>query len=88
MTPGSTRQEAVSQALGKPDEIHRDGARTIWIYRAAGLRVPKILGLVPVIGDIAELALLAQAGIERCESIIEFDEQGVVRRARCRRVED
>lgn len=88
LTPGSTRHDAVSQALGTPDEIHRDGARTIWVYRAPGLRVPPAMGLVPVIGDIAELAQLAQAGIERCESIIEFDEQGVVRRARCRRVED
>ena len=88
LTPGRTRQEEVSQALGTPDEIHHDGTRTIWVYRAPGLRVPVSLGLVPVIGDIAELAQLAQAGTERCESIIEFDEQRVVRRARCRRVED
>lgn len=85
---GSTRQPAVSAKLGPPDETHRDGDRTIWVYRAPGVRVPMAVSLLPVIGDVADLVELGQTAVTRHESIIEFDAQGVVRHARHRPVED
>lgn len=88
VTLGSTRQPAVSAKLGPPDETYRDGDRTIWVYRAPGLRVPMAVSLIPVIGDLADLVELGQSAVERQESVIEFDGQGVVRHARRRTVED
>lgn len=88
VTLGHTGQPAVSAKLGPPDETHRDGDRTIWVYRAPGLRVPMAVSLIPVIGDLADLVELGQSAVERQESVIEFDAQGVVRHARRRPVED
>lgn len=88
VTIGSTAQPAVRSQLGPPDETHRDGQHSIWIYRAPGVSVPTAVGLLPVIGDLAELVSLAQMVVDRHETIIEFDDQGVVRHARRRVVED
>lgn len=88
VTIGSTTQPAVRFRLGPPDETHRDGRRSIWIYRAPGVNVPTAVGLIPVIGDLAEALSLAQMAVDRHETIIEFDEQGVVRHARRRVVEN
>lgn len=88
VTLGVTRQAAVDSHLGRPDETHRDGERTIWVYQAPGVRVPLAISLIPVIGDIADLVELGQSAVGRYESIIGFDEQGVVQQARRRLVED
>lgn len=88
VTLGVTRQALVETWLGRPDETHRDGGRTIWVYHAPGARVPLAVSLIPVIGDIADLVELGQSVVDRHESIIEFDAQGVVQQARRRRVED
>ncbi len=88
VVPGQTRQHEVSQRLGTPDETHADGERTIWVYRAPGLRVPTGVGFIPIVGDVFELVELAQKGATRHESVIEFDGQGIVRHARRRPVED
>lgn len=88
VTIGSTTQPGVRSQLGPPDETHHDGQRTIWIYQAPGIRVPMAISLIPVIGDLADLVELGQSAVDRHESIIEFDAQGVVSYARRRRVED
>lgn len=88
VTIGVTRQEEVRQQLGAPDEVHPQGPRTVWVYRAPGLRVPLAVSLIPILGDLADAAQMAQRGMDRSESIIEFDAQNVVIRARRRRVED
>lgn len=85
---GRSRQQEVRSMLGQPDEVHQDGGRTIWVYRAPGIRVPMAASLIPVLGDLADLVELAQSAVERHESIIEFDAQGVVRHARRRAVQD
>lgn len=85
---GATRQPAVVKHLGQPDEIHQDGTRTVWVYQAPGVRVPMAISLIPVIGDLADLVELGQSVVDRYESIVEFDAQGVVISARRRRVED
>lgn len=85
---GATRQPEVAQHLGRPDEIHQDGERTVWVYQAPGIRVPMAISLIPVIGDLADLVELGQSAVDRHESIIEFDAQGVVSHARRRRVEN
>lgn len=84
---GATRQPEVAQRLGRPDETHQDGERTVWVYQAPGIRVPMAISLIPVIGDLADLVELGQSAVDRHESIIEFDAQGVVRHARRRLVE-
>lgn len=86
--PGQTLQHEVSQRLGVPDETHVDGERTIWVYRAPGLRVSTGVGLIPIVGDVLSLVELAQKGVTRHETLIEFDGQGIVRHARRRPVED
>lgn len=88
VTIGSTTQPGVRSQLGPPDETHHDGQRTIWVYQAPGIRVPMAISLIPVIGDLADLVELGQSAVDRYESIIEFDAQGVVSYARQRRVED
>lgn len=88
VTPGVTRRSVVESRLGRPDETHRDGERTIWVYHAPGVRVPLAVSAIPVIGDIADLVELGQSGLDRYESIIEFDAKGVVQQARRRSVED
>jgi pimeloyl-ACP methyl ester carboxylesterase len=88
LTLGATRQQTVEARLGPPNEIQRDGDRTVWVYTAPGVRVPLAISLIPVIGDIADLIELGQSGIDRYETIIEFDVQGVVQQARRRRIED
>ncbi len=85
---GITRQEEVRQQLGAPDEAHPKGQCTVWVYRAPGLRVPLAVSLIPILGDLADAAQMVQQGMDRFESIIEFDAQSVVIRARRRRVED
>ena len=88
MTIGTSRQQDATQGLGAPDETHADGNQTIWVYHAPGIRVPMALSLIPVIGDLAELAALAQTTADRYETIMVFDEKGVLRHARRRQVED
>lgn len=85
---GVTRQPEVAQRLGQPDETHHDGDRTLWVYRAPGVRVPMAVSLIPVVGDLADLLELAQGAVERFETIVTFDAQGVVQHARRRAVED
>lgn len=88
LTIGASRQRDVAHHLGTPDETRTHGNRTVWVYQAPGIRVPLAVSLIPVIGDLAELTVLAQGAVDRYESIVEFDEQGVVCHARRRRVED
>lgn len=88
VTIGSTDEPAVRSQLGPADETHLDGRRTIWIYQAPGVDVPTTVALIPVIGDLAALVSLAQMAVDRHETIIEFDDQGVVRHARRRMVEN
>ena len=88
VTSGVTRQTDVESHLGRPDETHQDGERTIWVYHAPGVHVPLAVSLIPVVGDIADLVELGQKGVDRYESIIGFDAQGVVQQARRRRLED
>ena len=85
---GSTRQNDVASRLGPPDETHHDGDRTVWVYRAPGVRVPMAVSLIPVVGDLADLLEMAQGAVERFETIVTFDAQGVVQHARRRAVED
>lgn len=85
---GATRQPEVAQRLGRPDETHQDGERAVWVYQAPGIRVPIAISLIPFMGDLADLVELGQSAVDRYESIIEFDAQGVVSHARRRRVED
>lgn len=88
VTLGISTEPAVRSQLGRPDEVHHDGGRTIWVYRAPGVSVPTAVGLIPILGDLAELVSLAQKAADRYETIIEFDTRGVVQHARRRMVED
>ena len=85
---GATRQPEVAQRLGRPDETHQDGERTVWVYQAPGIRVPMAISLIPVLGALADLAELGTSAVDRYESIFEFDARGVVSHARRRRVEN
>lgn len=86
IVPGKTTQAELRQVLGAPGESDGDGEVQIWVYNNA-VRVPSGVAMIPIIGDIASVIELAQAVRKPRELIIQFDAQGVVRRARLRAVE-
>lgn len=78
LQPGRTSRAQVEATLGKPAEILHDGAREIWIYSDKPTRLPWVVGVIPVIGDVAEAVRLIQDTRVQHELVLQFDEQGLI----------
>ncbi|MEW6445609.1 MAG: alpha/beta hydrolase [Pseudomonadota bacterium] len=78
---GATPRAAIEAALGRPTEVHRDRDGSVLIYTDAKLDVPILIGFIPVLGDVLDLAATAQDLLKvREEWIFQFDAQGILRR--------
>jgi len=83
MTVGVTTQKEILNLLGKPTEQIDDQGQAIWIY-SDSLKVPFVLGLIPVIGDIADVTEVAHTNREL---IIQFDHRQTVKKYKLRKIE-
>lgn len=79
LSPGKTSRQQVEEALGKPEEILRDGGREIWVYSDRFPSVPRAIGLVPIVGDILEVVRMIQDARAQHELVLLFDEDGLIR---------
>ncbi|GAB6044304.1 alpha/beta fold hydrolase [Endothiovibrio diazotrophicus] len=78
LIPGETSAGAVANAWGRPDEEHRDGAGTVWIYGDKSLEPPLAVSLLPVVGDIADAVGWIREAQGRHELVLQFDRRGLV----------
>lgn len=83
---GQTCQREIRQALGSPREAIPDGDANIWVY-SNKLKIPMALSLIPLIGDIADAIELVQGIQNNHELIIQFDAEGIVKKAKLRELD-
>lgn len=79
LQPGISTRQQVQQALGEPSERQTHADAEVWIYNPRkGL--PPLVGWLPVLGDVLEVAELAHQRLRRHELILEFDAAGLLKR--------
>ena len=78
---GQTTQKQIRDQLGKPDELHtEDDHSEIWIY-IYRVKVPFLVSLIPVVGDIADTVELAH---KDRELIVQFNKDGIAKKYKVR----
>jgi len=80
---GQTGQQEIRQKLGSPQETVAADDVDIWIYHDR-LEIPMLVSLIPIVGDIADAIELTHNLGKNRELIIQFDRQGIVRKAKLR----
>ncbi len=79
LRPGISTRAEVQARLGPPDENIEEEEARVWVY-SAQFSLPMGVGYLPVLGDLLDLAETAHNLSNAHELIIQFDEQGVVRK--------
>lgn len=81
---GTTTRDEVQKSLGKADEkIVAEDSTDVWINKDI-MNVPLPVSLIPIVGDVADLAELMH---KNRELIVQFDSLGVVRKVKVRDVD-
>jgi len=83
---GRTSQEDIRQILGTPPETVAEADVDIWVYNDK-TEIPFFVSLLPVVGDIADAIVLVRNIRGNHELIIQFDRQGIVRKAKLRELD-
>ena len=84
---GKTSKAEVSEWMGVAAETYADGGREIWVYSDKPKEIPFFISYIPVVGEIADAVELMQAMRKNHELIIQFDEEGLVRKYKRRELE-
>jgi outer membrane protein assembly factor BamE (lipoprotein component of BamABCDE complex) len=79
LQPGTATRQQAQQALGEPTERQSFADAEVWVYNPRK-RLPPLVGWLPVLGDVLEVAELAHQRLRRHELILPFDTTGVLRR--------
>lgn len=79
LQPGSSTRQQAQQALGDPTERQTHADAEVWIYNPRK-SLPPLVGWLPVLGDVLEVAEMAHQRMRRHELILQFDTTGVLRR--------
>lgn len=85
MAEGDTRDKVLA-VWGQPTETIPAGASEVWVYNRR-INIPSLLGYLPVVGDVIELVSLALQRRNNHEVIVQFDAQGIVTKAKRRKLE-
>lgn len=90
ITVGETRRGRIESLVGPPRKTYRDDSfqgGEVGVYHHKPAKAPKVVSMVPVLGDLVEAVETVQSLREWQELIVEYDAAGVVRRASLRRID-
>lgn len=90
LTFGETHREQIEAVLGAPRKSYSAPdvpAGTVCVYHRKPDKIPLALSFVPVVGDLLDAVQMVQEQQEWRELVVEYDAQGVVRRAGVRRID-
>ena len=90
ITFGETRRARIESLVGPPRKTYRDDTSRggeVGVYHHKPAKVPVVVGMIPVLGDLVEAVETVQSLREWRELIVEYDAAGVVQRASLRRID-
>lgn len=81
---GKSTREEIQKKLGEADEkIVTDEGTDVWVYSDV-MKVPLLVSLIPVVGDVADVAELKH---KNRELIVQFDSLGLVKKMKVRNLD-
>lgn len=84
--PGQTSRQEVQQRLGEAQETIKEADVEVWVYNDR-IEIPLLVSLIPIVGDIADAVALVQRTRKNRELIIQFNPDGIVRKAKLREID-